>query len=104
MTPRSILTALVLCWLGSVSAHAETIQVTIDKLAFSPTEVNARVGDTIVWDNKDILAHTATAGNKDWDVMIAAKQTASLVLKNAGSIDYFCKFHPNMKGRVVVAR
>ena len=61
MTPRWIPTALVLCWLGSVSAHAETIQVTIDKLVFSPNEVNAKVGDTIVWDNKDILAHTATA-------------------------------------------
>jgi len=36
-----------------------------------------------------------------------AKFTAGLaalcVLKNAGSIDYFCKFHPNIKGRVVVA-
>ena len=103
MTPRWIPTALVLCWLGSVSAHAETIQVIIDKLVFSPNEVNAKVGDTIVWDNKDILAHTATASNKDWDVMIGSKQAASLVLKNAGSIDYFCKFHPNMKGRVVVA-
>jgi plastocyanin len=103
MTPRWILTALVLCWLGSVSAHAVTIQVTTDKLAFSPTEVNAKVGDTIVWNNKDILAHTATADNKDWDVMIGSQQTASLVLKTAGSIDYFCKFHPNMKGRVVVA-
>ena len=36
------------------------------------------------------------------DVMIGSKQTASLLLKNAGSIDYFCKFHPNMKGRIVV--
>jgi plastocyanin len=103
MTLRRIPTALVLCWLGFVSAHAETKQVIIDKLVFSPNEVNAKVGDTIVWDNKDILAHTATASNKDWDVMIGSKQTVSLVLKNAGSIDYFCKFHPNMKGRVVVA-
>jgi plastocyanin len=103
MTLRRIPTALVLCWLGSVSAYAETKQVIIDKLVFSPNEVNAKVGDTIVWDNKDILAHTATASNKDWDVMIGSKQTVSLVLKNAGSIDYFCKFHPNMKGRVVVA-
>ena len=103
MTPRWILTALVLCRLGSVSTHAESIQVTIDKLVFSPTEVNAKVGDTIIWDNKNFLAHTATATNKDWDVMIASKQNASMVLKNAGSIDYFCKFHPNMKGRVVVS-
>ena len=50
---------------------AETIQVTIDKLAFSPATVEAKVGDTIVWVNKDVFAHTATV--KDgWDVMIPA--------------------------------
>jgi len=89
--------------LGSVSAHAETIQVVIDKLVFTPTQVSAKVGDTIEWVNKDILAHTATASNKDWDVMIGSTQTAKLVVKNAGAVDYFCKFHPNMKGRVTVA-
>jgi plastocyanin len=89
--------------LGSVSAHAETVQVVIDKLVFVPIEVSVKVGDTIEWVNKDVLAHTATATNKDWDVMIAPKQTAKLVLKKAGAVDYFCKFHPNMKGRVTVA-
>ena len=104
MTPRWIaLAALALFWLGSVSAHAETIQVTIDKLVFAPTEVTAKVGDTIEWVNKDILAHTATATNKDWDVIIAPKQTGRLALNKAGAFDYFCKYHPNMKGRVVIA-
>ncbi len=104
MTPRWIFpVALILCWLGSVSAHAETIQVTIEKLVFAPTEITAKVGDTIEWVNKDILAHTATATNKDWDVMIGPKQTAKLVLKKAGAVDFFCKFHPNMKGHVTVA-
>ena len=104
MTPRWIFpTALVLCWLGSVSAQAETIQVTIDKLVYAPAEITAKVGDTIEWVNKDILAHTATATNKDWDVMIGPKQTAKLVLKKAGPVDFFCKFHPNMKGHVTIA-
>ena len=104
MTPRWIcVAALIVSGLLSVSAHAETIQITIDKLAFAPTEITAKVGDTIEWVNKDILAHTATATNKDWDVMIGPKQTSRLVLKKAGSVDYFCKFHPNMKGRVTVA-
>jgi plastocyanin len=25
------------------------------------------------------------------------------VLKKAGAVDFFCKFHPNMKGHVTVA-
>ena len=103
MTPGWIPTAFALCCLGSVSAHAETIRVTVDKLVFSPAEVRAKVGDTIVWDNRDILAHTATASDKDWDVMIGPKQTGSLVVKKVGDVAYFCKFHPNMKGRIVVA-
>lgn len=87
----------------SVSAQAKTIRVTIDKLDFKPVVVQAKVGDTIEWINKDALAHTATAKNGAWNVMLEPKKSGHLVLKKAGSVDYFCKFHPNMKGRVVVA-
>ncbi len=88
--------------MNAVPAHAETIQITMDKLVFSPIELSASVGDTIAWVNNDILAHTATAQNGDWDVAIAAKKTASLVLKKAGTIEYYCRYHPNMKGRIVI--
>jgi len=97
------LTALALSGLLSVPARAETIQVTIDKLVFAPAEVTAKVGDTIEWVNKDTLVHTATATNGDWNVNIAPKQSGQVVLKKTGAADYYCKFHPNMKGRVVVA-
>lgn len=104
MTPRWICRiAVVLFGLMSVSAHAETIQVVIDKLDFSPVEVKAKVGDTVEWINKDGLAHSATATNKEWDVVLGPKKTGRLVLKKAGTVDYFCKFHPNMKGRVTVS-
>ena len=87
--------------LYSVPAQAETIQVTIDQLVFSPVQIKAKVGDMVEWINKDILAHTATV-NGDWDVMIAANASASLVLKKAGTLDYYCRFHPNMKGQIIV--
>lgn len=82
-------------------AQAETIQVTIDKLVFSPVTVEAKVGDTIMWVNKDVFAHTATV-NGDWDVMILPKKSASLTLKRVESVDYSCRFHPNMKGHLTV--
>lgn len=93
---------LVSVWTATVPVHAETIRVTIDKLVFSPVEINARVGDTVEWVNNDILAHTATVRG-DWDVMIPAKKTASVVLKKAQTVEYYCRFHPNMKGRITVA-
>ena len=93
---------MVMLWgMISAPARAETIEVTISQLVFSPAEVKAKVGDTIKWINKDIVAHTATVRGK-WDVMIAANKSASLVLKNAGTLDYYCRIHPNMKGRITV--
>lgn len=87
--------------IGIGPAQAETIQVTIDKLVFSPATVEAKVGDTIEWVNKDVFAHTATVKG-GWEVMIPPKATASLTLKTAAAVDYFCRFHPNMKGRLDV--
>ena len=97
------LAAIVAFGLLSVPVQAETIQVIVDKLVFAPVDVNAKVGDTVEWVNKDAFAHTATATNGDWNVTLVPKQNGQLVLKKPGTTDYFCKFHPNMKGRVIVA-
>lgn len=88
--------------MGSIPAQAETIRVTIDKLVFAPANISAKVGDTVEWVNHDVLAHTATVKG-EWDVMIPPKKTVSLVLRKAGDVAYFCRFHPNMKGRIAVA-
>jgi hypothetical protein len=89
MLPGRYLFVFVLTiWgINSVSAHAEIIQVTIDKLVFSPEELKAKVGDTIAWINRNIVAHTATARG-GWDVMIPANESASLVLTKAGIVEY----------------
>ncbi|MGO9005517.1 MAG: cupredoxin family copper-binding protein [Beijerinckiaceae bacterium] len=104
MMARWILPIVTELMLGvSVSAHAATIQITMENLVISPAEASAKVGDTIEWINKDNFAHTATARNGDWDVTMAPKKTATLVLKKAGTIDYYCRFHPNMKATLAVA-
>jgi plastocyanin len=86
----------------SVPAHAATIQITIDKMAYAPAEIEAKVGDTIEWINKDILAHTATVRG-DFDVTIAAGKSARVLLNKAGALEYYCRFHPNMTGRIAVS-
>jgi plastocyanin len=86
------------------SARAEAIQVKIEKLAFMPSEVTAHVGDTIEWVNADFVAHTATARDGAWDVMIAPSATTSIVLKAGGTVDYYCRFHPNMTGQVTIVK
>src|SRR5260370_36469067 len=97
----TIVAALTLAM--SVSAPAPTIQITMQNLVVTPAEASAKVGDTIEWINKDIFVHTATARNGDWDVTMPPKKTVTLVLKKAGTIDYYCRFHPNMKATLTVA-
>ncbi len=100
---RGILFAcFALCAGPATNANAETIRITIDKLTFFPTEFVATVGDTIEWVNLDILDHTATAKNGDWDVRIAAGEVKRMRIESAGTVDYYCIYHPNMTGRVSV--
>ena len=105
MLPRRtflIVTAL-LSGAIAVPAHAATIQIVMDNLVVSPAQVTARVGDTIEWINKDIFAHTATARNGDFDVPMPPKKTVTSVLKKAGTVEFYCRFHPNMKATLTVA-
>jgi plastocyanin len=87
----------------AVPAHAATITITMEKLVISPAEATAKVGDTIELVNKDVLAHTATAKNGDFDVMMPPNKTVTYVLKKAGTVDYYCRFHPNMKATLKIA-
>ena len=87
----------------AVPAHAATITITMENMVISPAEATAKVGDTLELVNKDVLAHTATAKNGDFDVMMPPKQTETYVLKKAGTVDYYCRFHPNMKATIKIA-
>ncbi len=96
---KAILPALLL---GAGITQAATIEVTIDKMAFSPAAIDAKVGDTIEWINKDAFVHTATVKG-GFEVMLPVKKSGSVVVDKPGTFDYYCRLHPNMKGRVTVA-
>ena len=59
------------------------------------------VGDTVVWVNKDLIPHTATAKGGGFDSkVLAAGASFRLTVKAKGGIDYACLFHPTMTGRI----
>jgi plastocyanin len=99
---RSVAVAATLVAAAAMPASAETITVTIENLSFKPTEVKAKVGDTILWVNKDVLDHTATARDKSFDIIQTAKKSVSQTLTKAGSFDFYCRYHPNMTGRLLI--
>lgn len=93
---RLIVVALICCAIAT-PVRAAAIQIIMENLEIKPAEVSAKAGDTIEWINKDVIAHTATAKSGDFDVTLPPKQTVSFVVKKAGVVDYYCRFHPNMR-------
>ncbi|ACA20696.1 conserved hypothetical protein [Methylobacterium sp. 4-46] len=94
------LVGLATCPLSS--AVAETIRIRVEDLAFVPAQVSARVGDTVEWVSRDFVAHTATARDETWDVAIPPEGTGHIVLIRAGEIEYYCRYHPAMRGRMSI--
>jgi plastocyanin len=86
-------------------AAAASYPVTIEAMSFSPPLVEARVGDTIVWTNKDPFPHTATAEDHGFDSgEIPFGESWTMELSREGEFAYVCTLHPTMKGRLRVRR
>ena len=97
------LAALVALGVTIHPTRAATVQITMENMVIFPAETSAKVGDTVELINKDVLVHSATARNGDFDVTMPPKKTETMVLKKPGTIDYYCRFHPNMKAVLTVA-
>jgi len=98
---HTALCALALLALPALAA-AETQTVTIEGMKFQPATVTVKRGDKIVWQNKDVVPHTATAAGKFDSKNIDARQSWTWTVGAKGNYDYVCTYHPGMKGTVVV--
>ena len=79
-------------------------QVTIRLVKFSPATIEIKTGQTVEWTNDDLTPHTVTSqGAGDLNSgSIDAGTSWRHTFTQAGSFQYYCAFHPEMKGRVVV--
>ena len=84
--------------ISSAAAAPHTYTIIIDKLKFGPLPAELHKGDTIVWANRDILRHTATAADHSFDVDLQPGKAGRTVLNKTGSIRFSCRFHPGMRG------
>ena len=55
------------------AAAPKVYTVVIDKMKFGPVPAGIRVGDTILWVNRDFLKHSATARDKSFNVELPRK-------------------------------
>lgn len=97
--------ALVLLGLTApASASAKTWTVKIANMRFEPASLTVERGDTIVWVNEDVVAHTATssaAGGFDSQSIAPGGQWRDQA-KAPGRYPYACTFHPTMRATLIV--
>ena len=97
------LAGLLVCSTGEGAPAARPVAVTIEAMKFSPAGVTVKPGDTIVWTNKDIVAHTVTAKTGAFDSkVIPPGGTFKFVAKRKGDFVYICSLHQPMTGDVKV--
>lgn len=81
--------------------------------AYSPNPAKARVGDTVVWTNKDSTVHSAVSGTPDSGPtglfggtaespeLLTPGETQSYTFTQRGEYPYYCVLHPSMVGKVI---
>lgn len=106
---------------GSAAAAAPAVTIKAEGnpftggLAFDPSQVTVRVGDTVRWVNTDqVVPHTATEDHGLWDLGGTYGQTPANPpgfgpgetrdrVFEAGTAHYYCRVHPQqMRGVVAV--
>jgi len=86
-----------------VNAPPKTHTITIENMRFNPEVLTVKRGDHVVWVNKDLFPHTATADAKNFDSgSIATDASWAYVVRKPGAYAFSCTFHPMMKGKLTV--
>jgi plastocyanin len=79
-------------------------QVTIQTLKYSPGTIEIKRGETVEWQNSDLTPHTVTSqtGNELNSGSVEPDATWSHTFSQPGTFPYYCTFHTEMKGTVIV--
>jgi plastocyanin len=88
----------------AATSSGGTVTVNMQNIAFSPGSATAKVGQKVIWDNKDTVDHNVTAksGASFHSDNFGQGGTYEFTPKKAGTIKYTCTLHPGMDGTLTV--
>jgi len=79
------------------------IEVIIQGSTFIPDTQNIPAGALVLWYNDDSVDHTITARDNSFDSgMISPNETFEYTFEQPGEVEYYCKIHPSMVGKITV--
>lgn len=89
---------------GHAAATEGAAAVEISDFAYSPDPLTIAAGDSVTWTNADSFAHTATGLDRDvlQSGTLNEGESFTATFSAAGTYEYFCEFHPQMTGTVIV--
>lgn len=88
---------------ANAASHSTTHTVVIKGMKFTPANLVINAGDTVTWVNEDNMRHTATDLNGAFDTGLLSKgASASLQFGGAGTFNYRCTPHANMRGTITI--
>jgi len=82
----------------AVGGTSRSYTIVIDKMKFGQTPPVLHRGDTILWVNRDLFRHSATAANRSFDIDLPAGKSVPMIVKSTGELAFACKYHPGMRG------
>jgi len=100
--PQIALAVLLLSSPPAVAAP-QTHVVVIDKMKFGAVPASVRVGDRILWVNKDMFRHTATAKDGSFNVDLPPGAKGTSIVRKAGALLVNCRYHPAMRATLKVS-
>ena len=79
-------------------------KVTINDLKFSPAKLSIKIGETVIWTNKDDNDHNVVAddGSFNSEENLRRGETFKHKFEKKGKYGYSCTLHPRMKGVISV--
>ncbi|WP_446901227.1 cupredoxin domain-containing protein [Burkholderia sp. YIM B11467] len=95
--------AWVCALVASSCVFAESHVVVVEQMRFTPATLTVRRGDEVVWINRDLFPHTASADARAFDSgSIAPQASWHYIAHERGRFPYSCTFHPTMHGMLIV--
>jgi plastocyanin len=112
MTRKATLTLLALLLAAALAPaqQPKAHKIAIRELKYDPPKLTIKAGETVEWHNADDNDHTVTSDQKldrsskplfDSDNMSRGESFRHRFDKK-GKFPYHCKYHPRMKGVIIV--
>jgi plastocyanin len=82
----------------------ESVEIEIKDFEFSPADASVKVGQTVTWKQEDSAPHDvdSQSGPEIKSPVMQKGQEYEFTAEEAGTVEYICSIHPQMKATLKI--